>query len=197
MTMTPTKKHALVGRVRTEAECQHMREGQRLRRDREHWARCVELPSGKRLDLRHPDPSVITLEDVASRLATCQRFAGEGISVAAHSVLVCQRLRERGCSTDVQMSGLLHDCAEFATGDLIRPVKLLVRNFRAIERGIEEAVLAALDLTSLDLHNPAVKGADEWSLQVELGRHDGPPIRLITTRHTAHKAFLAEYSRLT
>jgi hypothetical protein len=53
----------------------------------------------------------------------------------------------------------------------------------------------ALGLTSLDLHNPVVKAADEWALQVELGKHDGPPIRLITTRHTAHKAFLAEYVR--
>lgn len=189
MTKTLTKRTAL--------ERQHMREGQRLRRERERWSRCVDLPSGGKLDLRHPSPDVITLEDVATRLAACPRFAGEGIPVAAHCVLVCQRLREQGHAPDVQLAGLLHDCAEFATGDLIRPVKLLVRNFRAIERGVEEAVLSALDLSHIDLHDPVVKEADVWSLTVETGKHDGPPIRLITTRHTARKAFLAEHARLT
>jgi uncharacterized protein len=195
VTKTATEVHPLTGRKKTRREREHMAEGQRLRREREHWARCVDLPSGKKLDLRHPSPDVITVRDVATRLAACPRFAGEGISVAAHSVLVCQRLREQGHPPDVQMAGLLHDCAEFATGDLIRPVKLLVRNFRGIERGVEEAVMQALGLAHIDLHDPDVKAADEWSLSVETGKYDGPPIRLIKTRSVALKHFLREYSR--
>ncbi len=169
--------------------------GQRRRRMRERQARCVRLPSGGLLDLRNPDSSVITLQDVASRLAACPRFAGEGISVAAHSVLVAQRLREQGYGDDVVLAGLLHDCAESVTGDLITPVKKLVRGFTRIEHDLEAAILTALDLTRLDLHYPPVKLADEWSLLVETDRYDGPPIRLIRTRRAAEQAFLREYFR--
>ncbi len=167
-------------------------EGQRRRRERERHARCVELPSGARLDLRAPDPSAITFDDVALRLAACPRFAGEGIPVAAHSVLVCRMLQEQGEPEAVQLAGLMHDCAEAFTGDLIKPTKALIPGWRRIEERIERAIMQALGL-DVDLHAPVVKAADVAALAVEtLEGYDG-----IRTRRAGELAFRREYARLT
>jgi hypothetical protein len=166
--------------------------GQRRRRERERLARCVLTHSGKRLDLREPDPSLIALADISHGLAWCRRFAGTGISVAEHSVIVCRRLRDLGEPPDVQLAGLLHDAAEAFTGDVIRPVKSLIRGHRKLEDRLDAAILAALALPAdLPLHSPVVKAADVWALGVERGRRD--PM----AAGAARKAFTREYRRLT
>jgi hypothetical protein len=171
--------------------------GQRRRWERVRRERCVRTESGL-LDLRQPDPEAITLDDVAHGLAMCRRFAGKGISVAEHSVLVSKRLREQGTSADIVLAGLLHDSAEAFTGDLIKPVKQLIRGWTRVEERIDAAVLDALclprELRGL-MHGPVVKAADTWALRVETGKHDGPPIKLGMTAKAARKAFVREYAR--
>lgn len=171
--------------------------GQRRRRERERRERCVRTETGL-LDLRQPDPASITLDDVAHGLAMCRRFAGKGISVAEHSVLVSKRLRDTEAPAETVLAGLLHDSAEAFTGDLIRPVKQLISGWPKVEERIDAAVLDALllpqDLRGL-MHGPVCKEADLWALSVETGSNDGPPIKLGMTAKAARKAFVREYRR--
>ncbi len=169
-------------------------EGQRRRRERERLSRCVLTHSGKRLDLRDPDPTLIHLEDVSYGLAWCRRFAGTGISVAEHSVIVCRRLREQGAPAETVLAGLLHDAAEAFTGDLIKPVKAMIRGHRKMEEGLDAAILAALCLPGElrgVMHGPVVKAADTWALEVETGSHGAAPPGM--TAKAARKAFTREY----
>jgi 5'-deoxynucleotidase YfbR-like HD superfamily hydrolase len=163
--------------------------GQRRRRARERRERCVLTHSGLRVDLRNPDPATITLSDIARGLAACRRYAGRGLSVAEHSVLVCRRLRELEQPPDVQLAGLLHDAAEYVTGDVTRPTKACLRGFRALEDRIDSAILSALGLEHLDLHAAVVKRVDREVLEVEAGRD---PL----SAKAARRAWLREYQRL-
>lgn len=75
------------------------------------------------LDLR---PEEICLEDIAHSLALQCRYNGHiksFFSVAQHSVLVAQGLRDQGHDVGIQCIGLLHDAAEAYLGDMIRPLK--------------------------------------------------------------------------
>lgn len=163
--------------------------GQKRRRERERRERCVLTHSGQRVDLRDPDPACVTLDDIARALAVCRRFAGAGISVAEHSVIVTRRLREQGHPPDVQLAGLLHDAAEAYTGDVIAPFKALIRGHRTLEARIDEAILHALGHAGLDLHNPTVKQADRWAIPQEAGM-------VGLGAKGARRAFLREYERL-
>jgi uncharacterized protein len=155
--------------------------------------------SGHRLDLRDPDPSLIRLEDVAHGLAWCRRFAGTGISVAEHSILCARRAREQGEDPEVVTALLLHDAAEAFTGDVIHPVKALIVGMRKLEKALDAAILAALDLPTdlIERNHATVKVYDTWAYGVEVGAHDGPPIRLGMTARAAERAFTREHERCT
>jgi 5'-deoxynucleotidase YfbR-like HD superfamily hydrolase len=192
----------------------HISEGQKRRWERVRLVRCAHLASGALLDLRDPDPDVITLKDVAVSLARTCRFPGQAPrwhSVAEHSVIVAQLLREQGASQEVQLAGLMHDCAELGLSDIPTPVKALIRGHRRIERDLDLAILKALglphDLRAV-MHGPVVKAADRLCLAMEvrdlLGtswegvpEYEGPKLRLGLTAKAAERAFLKEYRRLT
>jgi 5'-nucleotidase len=172
--------------------------GQRRRRERERLHRSVVTDSGAVVSLRDPDPTTISLGDIARGLAAVRRFNGRGRSVAEHSVDVARLLRKQGAPREVQLAGLYHDAAEAYTGDLVRPIKLLIaERVRRIEAALDATILQALGLEGLPLHDPRVKAADLTVLDIETGGRIGVPVGPSMSARAAERAFLAEHARLT
>ncbi len=100
----------------------------------------IVTSSGAEIDLLDPDPTSITLEDIAYSLARICRFTGHirrGIelpySVAQHSVLVARYLENQGHGRLVQACGLMHDAHEAYVGDVASPIKKAIRSLHEDE----------------------------------------------------------------
>ncbi|MDP1556765.1 MAG: HD family hydrolase [Hyphomonas sp.] len=109
------------------------------------WQRML---SGRRLDLAHPSPMDIEIEDIAHGLARVARWNGQtrgehAFSVAEHSVVVETLVRrlEPGLGPQDWMTALLHDSPEYVIGDMISPFKaILGESYKGVEARLQEAV---------------------------------------------------------
>jgi hypothetical protein len=129
--------------------------------------------SGHTIDLFNPDPNRIDVFDMAHGLARICRYTGSmkhHYSVAQHCVLVSKYLQETKEMNEIQLEGLLHDAAEYLTGDLHGPTKNYinkrVRVWNKIEVKCELAVGERFDV-SLYPMGSAVKMADKVLLKRE------------------------------
>jgi 5'-deoxynucleotidase YfbR-like HD superfamily hydrolase len=94
------------------------------------WQRML---SGRRLDLLHPSPLDIEVEDIAHGLARVARWNGQtegdhAYSVAEHCLLVEQilrRLKPKAGPVE-RLAALLHDAPEYVIGDMISPFKAAI-----------------------------------------------------------------------
>lgn len=123
--------------------------------------------SGKRIDLLDPDPTAISLEDIARGLAFVPRFMGQThsfYSVLTHSVNVASLVPK-----EFRLAALLHDATEAYIGDLPTPLKdLLGEKYRVVERGLANAIREALECPySLSELPKVVKDADRLMLITE------------------------------
>jgi len=87
---------------------------------------CMVTFSGIVFDLMNPDPDLIRLEDIAHGLAFNCRWNGATkryYSIAEHSL----RVSRRCVSPGMQLAGLLHDAEEAYWGDMIKPLKEIIR----------------------------------------------------------------------
>ncbi len=118
------------------------------------WQRML---SGRRLDLAHPSPMDVEIEDIAHGLARVARWNGQtkgehAFSVAEHSVLVeqiCRRL-EPGLTAEQSLTALLHDGPEYVIGDMISPFKaLLGESYKSIEARLQEAIHIRFELPAV------------------------------------------------
>lgn len=150
-------------------------------------------PTGTLVDLEHPSPDVIFLEDVAHALSMACRYAGHVAnfySVAEHCLLV-ERL---GCG-DValpaemaasrwaffmvdeagvpvvgrreRLSFLLHDAAEAYLGDVTSPLKSLLPDYRSIEGRWQEVIEVKYGLSSDLRLAEVVQWADHLARELE------------------------------
>ncbi|HAV79570.1 MAG TPA: hypothetical protein DCX55_02475, partial [Erythrobacter sp.] len=120
------------------------------------------LASGKRFDLLDPSGSDFDIDDVAHGLAHVCRYAGQCrkfYSVAEHSILVSETV------ADFAYEALLHDAAEAFIGDITRPLKQLLPDYKAIEADIEEAINERFGLSKAA--KPVIKEADLRVLAAE------------------------------
>nr|WP_321359159.1 HD family hydrolase [uncultured Hyphomonas sp.] len=109
------------------------------------WQRML---SGRRLDLAHPSPMDVEIEDIAHGLARVARWNGQtkgrnAFSVAEHSVIVEQicRTLDPAMSAKHRLMALLHDSPEYVIGDMISPFKaLLGEGYKDIEGRLQEAI---------------------------------------------------------
>ena len=123
----------------------------------------ILLRSGAYFDFEDPGARPVSITDVAWGLSNICRFTGHTkrfYSVAEHSYH-CSFLVPPG----FELAALLHDAAEAFIGDVSRPLKLLLPEYRVIEERIERAVLPMFAL-SYPLP-PEVKMADARMLLAE------------------------------
>lgn len=126
--------------------------------------------TGKRFDLIHPLAELVDLLDIAQGLAFTCRFSGQCAtfySVAQHSVLVSEIV-----PAHLALEALLHDASEAYIGDVTRPLKHLLPDYRAVERGVERAIRQAFDFPAEQ--SPEIGAADVILLATE--RRDLMPL---------------------
>lgn len=125
----------------------------------ENW---IETASGLQFHFP-PKTGEISIYDIAHQLANQCRFNGacrEFYSVAQHSVLVARLLEASGASPRIQLLGLLHDAHEAYLGDLVRPLKALMRE--SCQQLCLEKLSNATQLAIYAHANIAPPTAGEW-----------------------------------
>jgi hypothetical protein len=143
----------------------------------------MRMHSGTVIDLAHPDPALISLEDIAYHTAGIFRWTGASrFTVAQHSVHVYE--------LSGKPWGLLHDLTEAFVGDVSHHLKqLLGAAYRRIEQpwkravierfGVPEVYISWWDQLSAQLEaNTLWPGQNVWVYDprlLEISR-DYPPI---------------------
>jgi hypothetical protein len=121
----------------------------------------IMLRSGAWFDFCAPEASEFTIDDIAHGLANICRYSGQCskfYSVAEHSILVSET------ATGFEFEALLHDAAEAFIGDITRPLKQMLPEYKRIEAAVERAILDRFGVGSLPIQ---VKKADLRVLAAE------------------------------
>jgi 5'-deoxynucleotidase YfbR-like HD superfamily hydrolase len=165
----------------------------------------ITLASGGLFDFLDPHGSDFTIEDIAHGLAHVCRYAGQCrgfFSVAEHSIMVSDTVAE------FAYEALLHDAAEAFIGDVTRPLKQLLPEFKRIEANVEDAIIkrfgmdprfrkavkkADLRVLAAEQIQVMAPGCADWAIAARIEpapivvRHLDPP--------TAKREFLDRYKR--
>ena len=113
----------------------------------------------------HPLADEIRLADIAGQLSHICRFTGATrpfYSVAQHCVLVSKLL-----PFEYKLVGLLHDTAEAYLGDIAKPWKSQLINYKEIEDKLLDTIFTALKLPYTSDLPKIVKQADWMALAWE------------------------------
>jgi len=100
-----------------------------------------------------PRPEEVSAEAIIHSLAQVNRFGGhadEPISVAQHSMQCALMAYRDGVSLPEQYALLMHDAAEAYVGDMQRPLKSTLIEFKRIEWKIFAAIKVALEIPDCD-----------------------------------------------
>lgn len=104
----------------------------------------METASGVKFQFMNPKAHQIVLEDVALALSRTCRYGGHSkrfYSVAEHTILMSDWVLKQPWGTPLDaLTALHHDDAEAYIGDLPRPCKQNIPQFKAVEEGIDEVV---------------------------------------------------------
>lgn len=131
--------------------------------------------TGKRFDFLTPDPETICIEDIAHGLAQSCRFQAQCqtfYSVAHHSVLVEQYVPFPHWYTGAQQRqlrqlALMHDAAEAYMGDICRPLKMLLPDYKVIQKRVEAAIVTRFKLEVTQEYEDEIKDIDQRILANE------------------------------
>ena len=118
--------------------------------------------TGRKFYALDPNPADIDIRDIAHGLAMTCRFGGQTqqfYSVAEHSVIVA-----RNCPENLRMAGLLHDAAEAYIGDIPKPFKAEISNYREIEDNILRVIYRKFGVNEV---TTPVKHVDDYALHSE------------------------------
>jgi hypothetical protein len=129
----------------------------------------IRLQSGASFDFLDPTSSTFTIEDIAHGLSNICRYSGQCrsfYSVAEHSIVVSH------VAKGFELAALMHDAAEAFVGDVTRPLKQLLPEYKRIEQSVQRAILIRFGLP--EVIPPEVKDADLRVLAAEQA-HMMPP----------------------
>ena len=87
---------------------------------------CITTYTGRHIDLLHPDPDMICIEDIAHALSLICRGNGQVktfFSVGQHCINCAREALARGYSRRVAFACLLHDASECYLSDVPRPLR--------------------------------------------------------------------------
>jgi 5'-deoxynucleotidase YfbR-like HD superfamily hydrolase len=124
---------------------------------------CIRTYSGLYFDFANIESNIILIEDIVQGLSHIGRFVGHTetlYTVAQHSVLASYIVPE-----EEAFAALMHDASEAYTGDLNKPLKELLPEFKVIESKIEAHIFKTFGLPS-ELSD-SVKYADRVMLATE------------------------------
>jgi 5'-deoxynucleotidase YfbR-like HD superfamily hydrolase len=108
----------------------------------------------------------IRIQDIAHALSHYCRFGGHTIqfySVAQHLCMCHDNVKTR--SAVVRFQALLHDASEAYLGDVVKPLKVLLKDYQKIEKRLEAVIAAKFGLPAELL--PQVKEVDLVALATE------------------------------
>jgi uncharacterized protein len=104
---------------------------------------CITTYTGKKFNFLNPTEEMIDIHDIAKGLAYKAHFAGQipkYFSIAQHSLMVYNRIGHDE-SYMLKLAALLHDASEAYTGDMVKPLKNLLPDFKEIENKIMRVIL--------------------------------------------------------
>ena len=122
----------------------------------------IQTFTGEKAYVRNPWATRIVLADIAHALSNICRYNGHCepfYSVAQHSVHVSYLV-----PPELAAAGLLHDAAEAYTGDIPKPWKQELPDFRALSAMWESAIMIRF---RVNISTLAVKHADDTALATE------------------------------
>lgn len=105
--------------------------------------------TGRQFDPMEITADDVCLEDIAHALSLLCRGGGQLIwfySVGQHSVNCAREASARGWNDRMVLACLLHDASEAYISDIIRPVKIYLDNYLAIEDKIMKVILKKFGL---------------------------------------------------
>lgn len=123
----------------------------------------VSTFSGNRFYPLRPHIDRVAIEDIAHGLAYQCRFNGqtrEFYSIAQHSLIVASLV-----PPPLRLAALLHDAAEAYLGDMVKPLKVLLPEFAALEDQVTAIIAATFGIDFTDY--APIKHADLIALATE------------------------------
>ena len=124
----------------------------------------IETFTGQHVNLIDPDPSTISIRDIAHHLANTNRFGGataKPYSVAEHCVRMSFITPKH-----LRFEALMHDAAEAYIGDMPSPYKLVMPEFKEFEARLEACIRRAFEMPGA-AHPTTVKWYDNMMLITE------------------------------
>lgn len=103
----------------------------------------IRLRSGHYLDLSNPQKNQFTIEDIAGGLSKICRFGGQidcFYSVAEHAYWCATQAICDGLTRSEVAAVLMHDAAEAFVGDIVKPLKIMLPEFLAVEGRVERVI---------------------------------------------------------
>ena len=138
----------------------------RLTIDMQHTAITTDYVStfsGNRFYPLRPHIDQVAIEDIAHGLAYQCRFNGQTktfYSIAQHSLIVASLV-----PAPLRLAALLHDAAEAYLGDMVKPLKVLLPEFAALEDKVTAIIAATYGIDFSDY--APIKRADLVALATE------------------------------
>lgn len=121
----------------------------------------IRTITGKKFNLFEPTPDMIDIQDIATGLANKGHFSGfspKYFSIAEHCIMVCDEfaLWNDSQPDSMKLLALLHDAPEAYIGDMVKPLKIHMPDYIAVENRIMKVIAERfnLDLSLMHLIKP-------------------------------------------